>query len=44
MNPIAKINLNSLRENIIYLKSLINSADLIPIIKANAYGHGYVEV
>jgi len=44
MNPIAIINLNNLRKNVKYLKSQISSANIIPIIKANAYGHGYVEI
>ena len=44
MNPVAIINLKKLRNNIRYLKSKIDSSDVISIIKANAYGHGYVEI
>lgn len=44
MNPIAIINLNNLRKNIKYLRSQTGSADIIPIVKANAYGHGSIEI
>ena len=44
MNPIAIINLKNLRNNIRYIKSKIQSSGIISIIKANAYGHGYVEI
>ena len=44
MNPVAKINLNHLVSNINYLKSKIDSSEIYPVIKSNAYGHGAIEV
>ena len=45
MQPKAIINLKSLRYNINYIKSLINNnVNIMPVVKANAYGHGYVEI
>ena len=45
MQPKAIINLKSLRCNINYIKSLINNnVNIMPVVKANAYGHGYVEI
>ena len=42
--PKAIINLNSLEKNIRYLKSLTKNKKLIPVVKANAYGHGIIPV
>ena len=42
--PIAKININNFRHNIRYLNSLLGNSHLLPVIKANAYGHGYSEI
>ena len=36
----AIINLKYLKENFKYLKSKSNDAEIFPVIKANAYGHG----
>ena len=45
MQAKAIINLKSLRHNINYIKSLINSsANIMPVVKADAYGHGYSEI
>jgi len=44
MNPKAIINLKHLRDNIKYLKSNLHSSSLMPIVKANAYGHGYINI
>ncbi len=44
MNPVAKINLNHLVSNINYLKSKIDSSEIYPVIKSNAYGHGAIKV
>ena len=43
-NPIATINLKNFRDNIKYIKSLSKSSDIFPVIKANAYGHGYAKI
>lgn len=40
ISPTAIINLNHLKHNIKYLKSLCGSTQLYPVIKADAYGHG----
>ena len=40
----AIINLKNLRDNLDYLKSISLNADIYPVIKANAYGHGLVEI
>ena len=44
MNPKAIINLKNLRDNIKYLNSHLDISNLMPIIKANAYGHGYANI
>ena len=43
-NPIATINLKNFRDNIKYIKSISKSSDIFPVIKANAYGHGYARI
>tara|TARA_Y100001970_G_scaffold293883_1_gene444245 strand:- start:13184 stop:14281 length:1098 start_codon:yes stop_codon:yes gene_type:complete len=35
------INLNNFEHNIRYMQSIAKKADLYPVIKANAYGHGF---
>ena len=40
----AIINLKNLRDNLDYLKSISLNADIYPVIKANAYGHGLVKI
>lgn len=40
----AVINLNAIKQNYLYAKSLSKPAKAIAIIKANAYGHGAIEV
>jgi len=37
------INLDALRHNVIQVKSSIGSAQLMAVVKANAYGHGLIE-
>ena len=45
MNPQAIINLANLKNNLKFLKSLLNpNSSIMPVVKANAYGHGYIEV
>ena len=39
-----EVNLHSIIENAVYLKSLSDNAFFCPMLKANAYGHGDVEV
>jgi alanine racemase len=41
---IAEINLNHLIENYNLAKLIIKPKEVIPVIKANAYGHGVIEV
>lgn len=42
--PIATINMKYLKHNINYLQSISDDAELYPVIKANAYGHGFKQV
>ena len=44
MNPIAKIYLNRLIHNFDYIKSHIGTSNILAVVKANAYGHGAVEI
>jgi len=41
---IASINLSAIKENYLYAKSLAPNSKAIAIIKADAYGHGAIEV
>ena len=43
-NCIAALDLNAINKNYLYAKSLSPQSKAIAIIKANAYGHGAVEV
>jgi alanine racemase len=40
----AEINLNNIEHNFDYVASLNPTKDVIPVIKADAYGHGAIEV
>ena len=40
----AIINLKHLKDNLAYLRSISNNAEIFPVIKANAYGHGLQEI
>ena len=40
----AIINLKNLKENLDYLKSIAKNANIYPVIKANAYGHGLLKI
>ena len=42
--PVAIININYLKSNLDYLKSISDGSELYPVIKANAYGHGFNEI
>ncbi|MDL2268658.1 alanine racemase [Desulfosarcina sp. OttesenSCG-928-A07] len=43
-NPVARIHLSHLRANFKEMQKRIHPAMLIPVVKANAYGHGAVAV
>ncbi|WP_168169655.1 alanine racemase [Candidatus Izimaplasma bacterium ZiA1] len=40
----AEINLNNIESNYNYVKSLLKNKSIMPVVKANAYGHGVIEV
>ena len=40
----AGINLKALEYNVDYVKHLVNNTKILAVVKANAYGHGLVEV
>ena len=40
----ASINLNAIKKNYLYAKSLSPNTKAIAIVKANAYGHGAIKV
>ena len=42
--PRAIINLNYFKQNLKYLQTISNDSKLYPVIKANAYGHGFKEI
>ena len=44
LKPKAIINLNNFKSNIDYIKSLSKSSSLLPVIKADAYGHGLIKI
>ena len=44
LNPIAKIHLNRLTHNFDYIQSHIGTSNILAVVKANAYGHGAVEI
>jgi len=39
-----EINLNNLYENYQNIKKIVKNKEIIPVVKANAYGHGVMEV
>ncbi len=43
-NPIAEIDLQNLASNTKYIKSIIGNKHLFPVVKANAYGHGLIQI
>ncbi len=43
-NPVAEIHLGRLVSNYRYIKTLTGSAAVMPVVKANAYGHGMIAV
>ncbi len=42
--PVAEINLQNLEHNYRYLQSLVGDANILAVVKADAYGHGLSEV
>ena len=40
----AEINLKNLYQNLTNIEALLNNKKVIPVVKANAYGHGVIEV
>ena len=40
----AEINLKNIHKNLLYVEKCINGKKVIPVVKANAYGHGVIEV
>ena len=42
--PKAIVNLKNMKHNIEYLKKVVNRSQLFPVIKANGYGHGAIEI
>jgi len=44
MHAVCQISLDAIRSNFRYFKQLIGTAEIIPVVKANAYGHGAVTV
>lgn len=42
--PVASINLAALQHNLKQIKQLAPNSQVISVIKANAYGHGHIEV
>lgn len=40
----AEINLNNVEYNYKLIKNYVKGADIFPVVKANAYGHGIIEV
>ena len=40
----AEINLSNIESNYNYVKSLLKNKNIMPVVKANAYGHGVIEV
>ena len=41
---VAEINLTAIRKNLKKIKSLSRDSLINPVVKANAYGHGYKKV
>ena len=40
----AIINLGNFEHNVRYMQSIAKKAEIYPVIKANAYGHGFIRV
>ncbi len=44
MEAICRVSLNAISNNYSYFKDRANPSQIIPVVKANAYGHGAIEV
>ena len=44
METFAEVNLSAIRANVKAIRSYINPAQIIAVIKADAYGHGAIPV
>ncbi|MBC8376783.1 MAG: alanine racemase [FCB group bacterium] len=44
MEAICQVSLEAITQNYIYFQKRVNPAQVIPIVKANAYGHGALEI
>jgi len=44
MQAICHISLNAIADNYLFFEQRVKTAKVIPVVKANAYGHGAVEV
>ncbi|MCF7823776.1 MAG: alanine racemase [Candidatus Marinimicrobia bacterium] len=44
MEAVCEISLSSILQNYLYFKSRVDASNIIPVVKANAYGHGALEV
>ncbi len=43
-STVAEININNLRYNLSQIKHFLNNSKIMAVVKANAYGHGIVEI
>lgn len=43
-NTYSEINLSNMHQNVLSVKRLIGNKIIIPVVKANAYGHGVIKV
>ncbi len=43
-HPEADINLNNIKENLDTIQSMIDNGKIMAVIKANAYGHGFIPI
>ena len=44
MEAICQVSLDAVTQNYLYFKKRANPAHIIPVVKANAYGHGAIEI
>lgn len=44
MRAVARVDLDAVRDNLVRIRDLAGSADVMAVVKADAYGHGMVEV
>ena len=44
MRAVARVDLDAVRDNLVRIRDLAGSADVMAVVKADAYGHGMIEV